>query len=203
MLEHGYAEVTSRKVAAAAGMTQPLFFYYFRTMDDLFLSVFRRMAEQDLERLDGALKSQQPLRELWNLSSDPSRTALTMEFVALSNHRKLVQAEIARFAEQSRTMQVKALTRLFEQRHIQPQIEPLVVTVLLTGLARNLVQEDALGISKGHTPTLAFVEACLSFFEQMGAPSAPVLEMIKAQEAHRSPPEKLKKPRTQKAKSRV
>jgi len=187
MLEQGYAAVTSRRLASAAGMTQSLFYYYFRTMDDLFLAVFRRMAEQSLERLDAALKSEQPIRALWNLNSDRSRTALTMEFVALSNHRKMVQAEIARYVEQCRSLEVKGLARLFDERGIEPQIPPLVVAVLLTSLARGLVQEHALGISKGHAPTFAFVEACVRYFEESAGAYGPVLTMIRAQPPARRP----------------
>jgi AcrR family transcriptional regulator len=185
MLEEGYAAVTSRRLAAKAGLKQPLVYYYFRTMDELFLAVFRRMAEQGLERLNEALRSEQPIRALWELNSDRSRTALQMEFVALANHRKVVQAEIARSGEQFRSLEVKALTRLFEQRNIVPQIPPLVVAVLLTSLSRGLVQEGALGIAKGHAPTRAFVEACLRYFEEHGDAYAPVVEMIRAQQPKR------------------
>ena len=187
MLEEGYAAVTSRRLAAKAGLKQPLVHYYFRTMDELFLAVFRRMSEQGLERLKQALESAQPIRALWNLNSDRSRTALTMEFVALANHRKVVQAEIARHADRARSLEVQGLTRLLEARGIEAQIPPLVSAVLLTSLARGLVQESALGISKGHAPTLAFVEACLRYFEQHGDAWGPVAAMIEAQQPPRRP----------------
>ena len=45
MLDEGYAAVTSRRVAARAGLKPQLVHYYFRTMDDLFIEVFRRRAE--------------------------------------------------------------------------------------------------------------------------------------------------------------
>src|SRR5205823_13649069 len=41
LLEEGYAAVTSRRVAAKAGLKPQLVHYYFRTMDDLFIEVFR------------------------------------------------------------------------------------------------------------------------------------------------------------------
>jgi len=186
MLDEGYAAVTSRRLAAKAGLKQPLVYYYFRTMDDLFLEVFRRMSEQGLVRLEEALKAEQPIRALWDFYSDQSRTALTMELLALANHRKVVQAEIARAAEHFRTLEVRALDRLFKERGINPQIPSLVVTLLLTSLARGLVQEGALGISKGHAPTLAFVEACLRDFEATGGAYGPVAEMIQAQQRLKS-----------------
>ncbi len=49
MLEEGYAAVTSRRLADRAGLKPQLVHYYFRTMDDLFLAVFRRRAEQGLK----------------------------------------------------------------------------------------------------------------------------------------------------------
>lgn len=182
MLEEGYAAVTSRRLAAKAGVKQPLVYYYFRTMDELFLAVFRRMAEDSLAQLKEALVAPEPIRALWNLNSDRSRTALTMEFLALANHRKVVQVEIARYAERFRSLEVAGLKRLFAQRGTEVQIPELIVTVLLTSLARGLVQEQALGISKGHAATRGFVEACLKHFERYGKPLPAVAVLSQAQQ---------------------
>ena len=46
LLTEGYAAVTSRRVAAEAGLKPQLVHYYFATMDDLYLAVFRRRAEE-------------------------------------------------------------------------------------------------------------------------------------------------------------
>src|ERR1700693_2877153 len=67
MLEEGYAAVTSRRLADRAGLKPQLVHYYFRTMDDLFLAVFRRRAEQGLKSQARALESPQPLWALWRL----------------------------------------------------------------------------------------------------------------------------------------
>ena len=45
MHDEGYAAATSRRVAAKAGIRQPLVHYYFPTMDDLFLAVLREGAD--------------------------------------------------------------------------------------------------------------------------------------------------------------
>ena len=50
MLEDGYAAVTSRRVGQKAGISSQLVHYYFATMDDLFLEVFRRRAEAGFAR---------------------------------------------------------------------------------------------------------------------------------------------------------
>src|SRR5204862_1290886 len=70
LLEEGYAAVTSRRVAAKAGLKPQLVHYYFRTMDDLFVQVFRRRAEQNVERLRKAVEADGSLRNLWALNAD-------------------------------------------------------------------------------------------------------------------------------------
>jgi len=74
MLEEGYAAVSSRRIAQKAGLKPQLVYYYFRTMDDLFLAAFRRRAEKGLERQAEAVASNQPLQALLAFSDDPTGT---------------------------------------------------------------------------------------------------------------------------------
>jgi AcrR family transcriptional regulator len=169
MLEEGYAAVTSRRVAEKAALKPQLVHYYFRTMDDLFLAAFRRRAEEGLRVQARALQSPQPLWALWRFSTDTAATAVTMEFVALANHRKALKAEIAYYAERFREEQRKALSTVLERYGTQAaQVPPLVWSVLMTSVSRVLVMEQALGMSAGHAETVAFVERYLHQLE--GAP---------------------------------
>src|SRR5262249_9512013 len=65
LIDEGYAAVTSRRVAAKAGLKPQLVHYYFRTMDDLFLEVLRRRADHDLARFEQAIAADGSLRNLW------------------------------------------------------------------------------------------------------------------------------------------
>jgi AcrR family transcriptional regulator len=166
MLEEGYAAVTSRRVAAKAGLKPQLVHYYFRAMDDLFLALFRRRAEQGLERQVQALASPQPLWALWDLSRDPRGTALTMEFVALANHRKAIRNEIASSAERFRADQLQGLEGVLTGYGVAEQCPPLVFTVLLSSVSRFLViEQETLGMATGHAETIEFVEAFISRLE--------------------------------------
>jgi AcrR family transcriptional regulator len=167
MLEEGYAAVTSRRVAARAGLKPQLVHYYFRTMDDLFLALYRRRAEQGLERQTRALASDQPLWALWDLSRDPRGTALTMEFVALANHRKEIRAEFAASAERYRTEQVRGLAVVLERYGIGAgQFPPVVLSVLMTSVSQVLViEQESAGMTSGHAETVAFVEEFLGRLE--------------------------------------
>jgi AcrR family transcriptional regulator len=166
MLEEGYAAVTSRRVAEKAALKPQLVHYYFRTMDDLFLAAFRRRAEEGLEAQARALQSPQPLWALWRFSTDPAATAITMEFVALANHRKALKAEIAYYAERFREEQQKALSTVLQRYGVDAvQVPPLVWSVLMTSVSRVLVMEQALGMSAGHAETVEFVEHYLRRLE--------------------------------------
>jgi AcrR family transcriptional regulator len=160
MLEEGYAAVTSRRVAARAGLKPQLVHYYFRTMDDLFLALFRRRADQALERQARAVSSEQPLWSLWELSRDPRGTALTMEFTALANHRKAIRAELLAAAERYRAGLLEGFRSVLARYDLdEVAYPPIVCAVLLTSISTFLVIEQVmLGMSTGHAETVAFVE---------------------------------------------
>ncbi|MCV7239770.1 TetR/AcrR family transcriptional regulator [Mycolicibacterium celeriflavum] len=159
LLEEGYAAVTSRRVADKAGLKPQLVHYYFRTMEDLFLAVFRRMAEAGLEMLTEALASPQPLWALWRFSTQPEATRLTMEFMGLANHRKALRAEIIYYAERFREEQNKAIAAALQRYGAQTsEVPPVVWTVFATSVSQALVVERALGMTTGHAETFAFCE---------------------------------------------
>jgi AcrR family transcriptional regulator len=169
MLAGGYAAVTSRRVAERAALKPQLVHYYFRTMDELFLAAFRRRAEQGLEVQAMVLQAPQPLWALWRFSTDPAATTITMEFIALANHRKALKAEIAFYAERFREEQRKALTTILARygrsAGTPVQIPPLVWSVLMTSVSRVLVIEQALDMSAGHSETVEIVESYLRYIE--------------------------------------
>ena len=159
LLEEGYAAVTSRRVAEKAGLKPQLVHYYFRTMEDLFLAVFRRMAEAGLSVLQTALTSPQPLWSLWRFSTQPEATRLTMEFMGLANHRKALRAEIVYYAERFRAEQNAAIAAALDRYGVaSTDVPPVVWTVFATSVSQGLVMERALGMTTGHAETFAYCE---------------------------------------------
>ena len=172
MLDEGYAAVTSRRVAAAAGLKPQLVHYYFRTMDDLFLALLRRGAEQNLERQAKALSSDQPLRALWEFSSEQAGAALTMEFVALANHRKAIRDEISSYAAEFRRQQAEALSTVLTGYGIdEDEVPPLAALVLIQSLSRIMAIEAAIGLTAGHDEARAMVVRVIERLE--GDPARP------------------------------
>jgi AcrR family transcriptional regulator len=172
LLEEGYAAVTSRRVAARAGLKPQLVHYYFRTMDDLFVAVLRRRADENLARIERAMAADGSLRSLWQLNADPRGVAFSIEFVALANHRKAIRAEIARYDERVRTAQLDALTAALAAHGVDPdRLPPIVAQLLMTGLSQVLAIEGALGVTAGHDATHAFVERMLDELERRPPPA--------------------------------
>lgn len=167
MVDSGYAAVTSRRVAALAGVRPALVHYYFRTMDDLVLAAFRRRAEQALAHQERALESPQPLWALWDLSRDPRGAVLTMEFSALANHRPSIRAEITAAAERIRAQQVAVLTDVLANHGVTAdECPPVVAAVLIAGISVLLALEaGSLGMSSGHAETINHVEEYLRRLE--------------------------------------
>ena len=173
LLEEGYAAVTSRRVAAKAGLKPQLVHYYFRTMDDLFVEVFRRRAEENLGRFERAIATDGSLRALWQLNADPRGAAFTIEFVALANHRKAIRAEIARYAERFRAAQLEAVTTRWPPRaSARTSCPPSSPCCMMTGLAQVLALEDTLGVTAGHDTTVEFVERAIARLEDRSARGA-------------------------------
>ena len=174
LLEEGYAAVTSRRVGARAGLKPQLVHYYFRTMDDLFIEVFRRRAEANFTRFERSMAADPSLRTLWRLNADLRGAAFSVEFVALANHRKAIRAEIARYAERFRSAQLEALTAALEADGIAPdQLPPIVGLLLMTGLSQVLALEEALGVTAGHQATVTFVQSMIDRFEPPGPAPKP------------------------------
>jgi AcrR family transcriptional regulator len=162
MRDEGYAAATSRRVAALAGVKPALVYYYFDTMDDLFVAVLRAGAEASLDEMRRALTDDDPLRALWLINSDARRTGLNTEFMALANHRKAIGSELRAYAERVRDIETAAATVALRAHGVDLQeFPPVVVSMLLTQMARSMCNEVAIGVTDGHRELQAFVDRLL------------------------------------------
>lgn len=166
MREEGYAAATSRRVAAAAGVKQALVYYYFPTMDDLFVEVLRAGAEAALTRMRAVLVDDDPLQALWLMNSDSATTALNAEFMALANHRKAIGAELKAYAERVRDIETAAVTMVLRANGIDlGEYPPVAISMLIAQTARSLCNERAVGVTQGHDELRAFVQRLLSLLK--------------------------------------
>lgn len=163
MRAEGYAAATSRRVAAEAGVRQALVYYYFPTMDDLFVEVLRAGADVALDRMRAALTADDPLRSLWEINSDTRMTRLNTEFMALANHRKAIQAELKAYAERVRDIETAAVTVALRAHGVDlEEYPPVAISILIAQTARNLCNESAVGVTRGHDEIRALIDRQLA-----------------------------------------
>jgi AcrR family transcriptional regulator len=166
MVEQGYAAVTSRRVAAGAGVNSALVYYYYETMDGLFVALFRRGADRSFERLEDVLSSPQPLWRFWDFIHDRSISARTMEFIALANHRPVIQREIAEYSRKFRARELELLSTVLRGYDLDVERWPTASIVLaLSGISRFLLIEEAFGVDIGHAEMIDVIERELSVLE--------------------------------------
>jgi AcrR family transcriptional regulator len=166
MVREGYAAVTSRRVATVASVDSALVYYYFDTMDGLFLALFRRGADRSFNRLDEVLTSPQPLWGFWELIHDRSSSERTMEFIALANHRKVIKGEIADYSRKFRRRELELLADVLVGYGLDPNQWPASTIVLsLSGISRFLLIEEAFGVNIGHAETVAVIEREIAALE--------------------------------------
>lgn len=167
LTEEGYAAVTSRSIATKAAIHASLVHYYFPTLDDLFVAMITRGSDLYLERVERALASQQPLLELWRLSSDRQRVTLQTELRAAANHRKVLRAQMSALAQAARHMQLEALRQLLPQYDLDEERFPAaLVAAAIQGVALLVVREESLGDSTEQDPAAAAVETLIEGLEK-------------------------------------
>ncbi len=166
MVDEGYAAATSRRVAAEAGVKPALVHYYFPTMDELYLDVFRRGAAAYLERQREALACEKPLHAFWETLIEPKDARLLLEFMGLANHRKEIRAEISAWQERWREMQITALNFIVREHGLDTsEFPPAGLAVVIAAIGRTLILEQTLGTKSGHEEAVALVNRFLDRFE--------------------------------------
>lgn len=163
--EEGHAALTSRRVAEYLGVKQRLVYYYFRTMDDLILETFKRLAIRDLARLGNAVTSEHALHEIWEVCINSTDARLVTEFMALANRNDGLRQVVIAFIEESRNLQVAALKNaLAKTRGTYSRWQPEVIAFVATSLALALNREAALGVRKCHGAVKKMIQA---FFDDI------------------------------------
>lgn len=173
-----YAAVTARGVAERADLKYQLVFYYFEGMDDLLLAAFRRRTQKVMEDIAKALASPRPLHAFWEISSEPSDAALTMEYLGLANHNEAIRAETVSFGESMRRVVAAGLASRVDHVKLDPAFcTPLAITRVLANIGAILGVESAVGISGGHDEIRTLVGWCLQSIEPEAATGGKVMDL--------------------------
>lgn len=165
LLDQGYAAVTTRRLGEKAGVTPPLLHYYFKSMDELFVCLYRRHAETALQHTKEVLRSGNVLTTLWQMSSDPMDGVLLAEFMALANHRPAVRDEMTLHAEEFRRIQHRAVKKYIQEQGIESPLDPETLIVLMAGIGLLIALESKSGFSFGHNRAKKYMAGLIDSME--------------------------------------
>jgi AcrR family transcriptional regulator len=168
LLEEGAAGLTAASVAKQAGVKAHMVHYYFRTIDDLVLALVRQHGALGLKNTARAIASDEPLRALWEIEIAYKWSIVAMEFSALAVRRENVRAEMARFIEDMRALQAEGIERHFQLRGIECPLPPTALTIMIAGIARQIVREKEFDVALGHDEMARLVEDFLASLPKRG-----------------------------------
>jgi len=158
----GYAALSARTLAERVGLKRQIVHYYFRTIEELLVSVIQYFGDRGLAHFDQRL-GEDPLRAMWEAQADASAT--TFAFLAMAGHLPRVKVEMKRYVEEFRQRQIKAIAAYFESRGIQPAIPPAAIAIIIQSVSQALGAEASLGATLGHAETRTVMKNML---DQLG-----------------------------------
>jgi AcrR family transcriptional regulator len=154
----GYAALSARRLAEKVGLKRQIVHYYFRTIEELLLSVVRFYGDSGLARMREALR-REPLKALWEVQADASAT--TFAFVAMASHQPAIRAEMRRYMDEFRQVQTDAIAAYFKARGVKPALPPAAIAILIQSVSQTLAVENSIGATRGHAETRTAIDALL------------------------------------------
>lgn len=163
MVDESYAAVSTRRIAQEIGINAATVHYYYPTTDDLFIALHKRMQDRHLVEMEGVLAADDPLNAFWRYQSNWDQSALGVEFLSLSIHRKAVGTVISGIADETRAVQGRIFERALAEAGMEPTvISPIALATISIAIARTLANEERVGITRGHAEVRQFVDWALN-----------------------------------------
>lgn len=166
--EEGYEAISARRIADNAGLKPQLVHYYFRSMEELVVEVFRLSSAHYARLHEDAVSAPHPLRALWQLNSNMPEVKRLTEFIALAKQYPSLREEMRQAGADNRAVQIKAIDRIFAERNIDDTIyNPAAVVALMAAIARSFMLETDVGMTVGHAELHSLVERLLDRFDPL------------------------------------
>jgi AcrR family transcriptional regulator len=167
LVEVGHAGITTRRLAAEAGVNHGLVHYYFGSLENLLVRVLERFTERLTERQRAMYSDPEvPFVEKWRTAmryltgEDVEYEKVWFELQALAwNHPDLRQ-RLARVNGEWRAVLTEAFEGPREQYGIEMPLDALVSLVMTFN--EGIMLERLTGVSTGHRELLDWIDEWLS-----------------------------------------
>ena len=165
LVERGHAGLTTRGLAAEAGVNHGLVHYYFGSLENLLARVLERFTDAMIDRQQAMYSADVPFLEKWRsamryLESDREYQKVWWELQALAWTRPELRERVAAVNAAWRSV----LTEAFAEPHRRYGIEmPLAALVsLVITFNEGMILERLSGVTTGHAELLDWIDAWLT-----------------------------------------
>ena len=166
LLDVGYAGVTTRKLAAEAGLNHGLVHYYFGSVENLLVRVLERFTAR-LTARQRALYADPgvPFLEKWRqamrflVGDDVEYEKIWLELQALAWNNPELRDRVAQVDEEWRAVLTEAFAEPRERYGIDMPLDALVALVITFN--EGIILERAQGITTGHRELLEWIDKWL------------------------------------------
>jgi AcrR family transcriptional regulator len=166
LLELGYPGVTTRRVAAEAGLNHGLVHYYFGSVENLLVRVLERFTERLTARQRALYADPEvPFLDKWRqamrylVGTDVEYEKVWLELQALAWNHPELRDRVARVNEEWRGVLTEAFAERRERYGIEMPLEALVSLVMTFN--EGIMLERAQGITAGHRELLEWIDGWL------------------------------------------
>ncbi|MGH2747899.1 MAG: TetR/AcrR family transcriptional regulator [Actinomycetota bacterium] len=165
LLEKGHAGITTRKLAAEAGLNHGLVHYYFGSVESVLVRVLERFTHRLTERQREMYAADVPFIEKWRtamryLSEDAPYQKIWLELQALAwNHQELKQA-VADVNAKWRSVLTEAFAEPRERYGIEMPLDALVSLVMTFN--EGIMLERLSGVEMGQRELLDWIDAWMA-----------------------------------------
>ena len=165
LVERGHAGLTTRGLAAEAGVNHGLVHYYFGSLENLLARVLERFTDAMIDRQQAMYSADVPFLEKWRsamryLESDREYQKVWWELQALAWTRPELRERVTAVNAAWRSV----LTEAFAEPHRRYGIEmPLAALVsLVITFNEGMILERLSGVTTGHAELLDWIDAWLT-----------------------------------------
>jgi TetR/AcrR family transcriptional regulator len=172
LVEHGHAGITSRALAAEAGVNNGLVHYYFGSMEEVLVQVLERFTERLIARqrsmYAGPGSFLDKWRTAWRYQEDDLRggySKVWLELQALAWNHPELRARVARVDAEWRAVLSEAIEQALDGYGVSDAFPPGAIVALVMTFAQGFALERLLGVKEGHAELLGWIESWLESLE--------------------------------------
>jgi AcrR family transcriptional regulator len=166
LVDVGYAGITTRRLAEAAGVNHGLVHYYFGSNENLLVRALERFTERLIARQRELYGSDEPFVEKWRtamrylVSEDATYEKIWLELQALAWNDPGLRSRLAHVNAEWRAVLTEAFAEPHRELGVEMPLEALVSLVITFNVG--IMVERLGGIETGHEQLLDWIDGWLS-----------------------------------------